>query len=85
MVCSRRCLAVGELSFKENMIYWLSRTFLVWKPMISHLQRRGIQVYLWVCNSEDEFKACESIGATGIMTDRPTLLRKFLDNQEDKE
>ncbi|XP_021952266.1 lysophospholipase D GDPD1 [Folsomia candida] len=77
----RRLQNGGKLSLTETVILFFS-SLLVWKPMIAHLQRRGIQVYLWVCNSEEEFAACKSVNATGIMTDRPTKLREFLDKRD---
>jgi len=49
------------------------------KSLIRHLKKRGIQVYLWVLNEEAEFKRAFELGATGVMTDFPSLLRDFLD------
>lgn len=40
-----------------------------------------MQVYFWVCNDIDEFAQCNKLGATGCMTDRPTLLREYLDTK----
>ncbi|ODM91594.1 Glycerophosphodiester phosphodiesterase domain-containing protein 1 [Orchesella cincta] len=74
----RRLKQVPELSMKEKCLLWICETFLVWKPMINHLKKRGIHVYLWVCNDPDEFEECKKIGVTGIMTDYPTRLREFL-------
>lgn len=36
------------------------------------------QTYMWVLNYEDEYKAAFELGATGVMTDYPTKLKKFL-------
>jgi len=74
----RRNASMGESSLKERMLWWII-PLIVWKPMITHLQARGIHVYYWVCNSEDEFSNCQAHRATGIMTDKPSLLAKFLD------
>jgi len=81
----RRLKQVTQLSFSEKCLFWASETFLVWKPLINHLKRRGIHVYLWVCNDFDEFAQCNKLGATGCMTDRPTLLRDFLNTSESNE
>ncbi|KAB7499248.1 Glycerophosphodiester phosphodiesterase domain-containing protein 1 [Armadillidium nasatum] len=44
----------------------------------SHLVR-GIQTYLWVMNTEEDFKMAYEAGAIGVMTDYPSKLRAFLD------
>ncbi|KAJ6643230.1 Lysophospholipase D GDPD1 [Pseudolycoriella hygida] len=74
----RRLMQVQQLPLSEKFLFWACETFLVWKPLISHLKKRGIHVYFWVCNDENEFAQCNELGATGCMTDRPTLLREFL-------
>lgn len=37
------------------------------------------QVYIWVLNDEDDFKRAFDLGATGIMTDYPTKLKAFME------
>ncbi|KAK7483714.1 hypothetical protein BaRGS_00025035 [Batillaria attramentaria] len=55
---------------------------LLMRPaLIHHLEKRGIQTYLWVLNSEEEFERAFRIGATGVMTDFPTMLRDYLDQK----
>lgn len=44
------------------------------------LKKNLLQTYFWVLNEEEDFKRAFELGATGIMTDYPTRLRKFLDN-----
>ncbi|KAL8604664.1 hypothetical protein ACOMHN_013444 [Nucella lapillus] len=57
--------------------------FLLMRPcLIHHLKKRGIQTYLWVLNSQDEFERAFSLGATGVMTDFPTMLKDFLDQNQ---
>ena len=47
--------------------------------LFRHLQRRGLHVYLWVLNDEADFKyAYDTLGADGVMTDRPSVLAEFL-------
>jgi len=36
------------------------------------------QTYLWVLNDEDEFRKAFDLGATGVMTDYPSRLTRFL-------
>ncbi|KAK7597823.1 hypothetical protein V9T40_010048 [Parthenolecanium corni] len=55
---------------------------MIRKSLFTHLQRRGIQVYLWVLNEETEFEEAFKVGATGVMTDYPTKLTRFLQNNE---
>nr|CAD7442088.1 unnamed protein product [Timema bartmani] len=52
---------------------------LMRRSLFEHLSKRGIQCYMWVLNSEDEFKTAFELGATGVITDYPTKLRKFLE------
>ncbi|XP_015520071.1 lysophospholipase D GDPD1 [Neodiprion pinetum] len=58
-----------------------SINLLLMRPcLFNHLQARGIHVYFWVLNKEDEFKEAFELGATGVMTDYPTKLKLFLQN-----
>ncbi|XP_060636274.2 lysophospholipase D GDPD3 [Anolis sagrei] len=49
------------------------------KKLFKHLEDRGIQVLLWVLNDDKYFDEAFSYGISGVMTDYPTLLRKYLD------
>ncbi|EMP37732.1 Glycerophosphodiester phosphodiesterase domain-containing protein 1 [Chelonia mydas] len=53
---------------------------LMRKALFDHLTARGIQVYIWVLNEEQEYKRAFDLGATGVMTDYPTKLKEFLHN-----
>ncbi|TRY74731.1 hypothetical protein TCAL_01603 [Tigriopus californicus] len=58
----------------------LARTanFLLMSPILfKHLEKRGIQTYIWVLNNEEEFERAFLCGATGIMTDYPSKLKLF--------
>jgi len=46
--------------------------------LFRHLQRRGIQVFAWVLNCEEDFDAAFKLGFDGVMTDFPTLLKSYL-------
>ncbi len=35
--------------------------------------------YVWVLNDEEDFKRAFDLGATGIMTDYPTKLKEFIE------
>jgi glycerophosphoryl diester phosphodiesterase len=72
------------LTLIENFLFRLPNIFMYGRPFnfFSHLHARGIQVYFWVCNTEDEFEECMKTQATGIMTDYPTKLRDFLDTKD---
>ncbi|XP_061196308.1 lysophospholipase D GDPD1-like [Saccostrea echinata] len=53
---------------------------LLMRPaLFHHLERRGIQTYLWVLNDEEEFERAFRLGAAGVMTDFPTKLKDYLD------
>ncbi|XP_067172870.1 lysophospholipase D GDPD3-like [Apteryx mantelli] len=49
------------------------------KKLLRHLQERGIQVVLWVLNEERDFAEAFAHGASGVMSDYPTRLRRYLD------
>jgi glycerophosphoryl diester phosphodiesterase len=36
------------------------------------------QTYLWVLNNDEEFRKAYELGATGVMTDYPSRLKRFL-------
>ncbi|KAG7334770.1 hypothetical protein KOW79_001366 [Hemibagrus wyckioides] len=48
------------------------------KALLQHLKDRGIQIHLFVCNEERDIEAAFAAGATGVMTDYPTLLADYL-------
>uniref|UniRef100_A0A2I3GX40 Glycerophosphodiester phosphodiesterase domain containing 1 n=1 Tax=Nomascus leucogenys TaxID=61853 RepID=A0A2I3GX40_NOMLE len=64
----------------QKFLIWLSDLLLMRKALFDHLTARGIQVYIWVLNEEQEYKRAFDLGATGVMTDYPTKLRDFLHN-----
>ncbi|XP_036415530.1 lysophospholipase D GDPD1 isoform X1 [Colossoma macropomum] len=63
----------------ERFITWLADTLLMRKALFDHLTARGIQVYVWVLNDEEDFKRAFDLGATGVMTDYPTKLKEFME------
>ncbi|XP_072127503.1 lysophospholipase D GDPD1-like isoform X1 [Mobula birostris] len=71
----------GPLSFPllPQILDWL----LTRRSLIKHLVDRGIQVYFWTLNEESDYRRAFLIGATGVMTDFPSKLRTFLDQNPD--
>lgn len=67
------------MSRSQRVIIWLADTLLMRKALFNHLTARGIQVYIWVLNDEEDFQRAFNLGATGVMTDFPTRLRDFMD------
>lgn len=67
------------LTRSQRVIIWLADTLLMRKALFNHLTARGIQVYIWVLNDEEDFQRAFDLGATGVMTDFPTRLRDFMD------
>ncbi|KAF4103998.1 lysophospholipase D GDPD1 [Onychostoma macrolepis] len=66
-------------TWSQRFITWLADTLLMRKALFDHLTSRGIQVYVWVLNDEEDFKRAFDLGATGIMTDYPTKLKEFIE------
>uniref|UniRef100_A0AAQ4QN54 Glycerophosphodiester phosphodiesterase domain containing 1 n=1 Tax=Gasterosteus aculeatus aculeatus TaxID=481459 RepID=A0AAQ4QN54_GASAC len=69
----------NRLTRSQRIITWLADTLLMRKALFNHLTARGIQVYIWVLNDEEDFQRAFDLGATGVMTDFPTRLKDFLD------
>ncbi|XP_060882623.1 lysophospholipase D GDPD3a [Labrus mixtus] len=63
---------------RNRLIISLLETVTMRKSLFNHLAARGIQVHLFVCNEEEDIKAAFEVGATGVMTDYPTLLSSYL-------
>ena len=54
--------------------------YVLMSPVLfKHLEQRGISTYLWVLNSQEEYSRALDLGATGIMTDYPSKLKAFVD------
>ncbi|XP_041349397.1 lysophospholipase D GDPD1-like [Gigantopelta aegis] len=67
-------------TLKERIFIKLIDTLLMRPVLFEHLKRRGIQTYLWVLNTEEEFDRAYKLGVDGIMTDFPTKLKAFIDS-----
>jgi glycerophosphoryl diester phosphodiesterase len=59
---------------------FLAEVVLIRKSMVNHFKRRGLFVYYWVLNTEDEFREAIDLGINGIITDYPTRLINFIEN-----
>ncbi|XP_072225681.1 lysophospholipase D GDPD3a [Leuresthes tenuis] len=63
---------------RNRLVLFLIEKITMRKSLFEHLAARGIQVHLFVCNEEEDIKAAFDVGATGVMTDYPTLLSSYL-------
>uniref|UniRef100_A0A673JM86 Glycerophosphodiester phosphodiesterase domain-containing protein 1-like n=1 Tax=Sinocyclocheilus rhinocerous TaxID=307959 RepID=A0A673JM86_9TELE len=59
---------------RSRLVIFLIERLTLRKGMFKHLRDRGIQIHLFVCNEEQDIEAAFAAGATGVMTDYPTLL-----------
>ena len=50
------------------------------KKLIQHLNDRGLFTALWVLNNEADFERAYDVGVQAVMTDYPTMLRTFLND-----
>lgn len=64
----------------EKLVVRTINVLLMRPCLFNHLRARGIHVYFWVLNKDEEFKKAFDLGATGVMTDYPTRLTTFLKN-----
>ena len=46
--------------------------------MLDHLRARGIRVFFWVCNTEEDFNRAFSMGRVAVVTDYPSDLLAYL-------
>jgi glycerophosphoryl diester phosphodiesterase len=63
---------------RVKMALWAIDHLLMNKRLFEHLNKRGIRVFTWVQNHEEDFEYCFKKGANGVMTDSPTVLTNYL-------
>lgn len=51
---------------------------IITRGLLRVAEARGIKVHAWTINDEDEMERLLDLGVHGIMTDRPSLLKKVL-------
>ncbi|KAK3754477.1 hypothetical protein QZH41_018993 [Actinostola sp. cb2023] len=74
-----------EVSGKLRVICYLADWLLIRPSLFKHLEKRGIQTYLWVLNEEEEFDlAFDELKVAGVMTDYPRKLAKYLGKEKDE-
>ncbi|KAK2866016.1 hypothetical protein Q7C36_002072 [Tachysurus vachellii] len=70
---------IPEESFlKRKFVVSLIENLTMRKSLFEHLVKRGMQVQLFVCNNEEDIAAAFAVGATGVMSDYPTVLSEYL-------
>nr|CAB3248666.1 glycerophosphodiester phosphodiesterase domain-containing protein 1-like [Phallusia mammillata] len=67
------------LTANQKRLVSIGSYFARSRILINHLKARGIPTYFWVLNEEEDFKAAFELGAEGVMTDCPTKLSAWLD------
>ncbi|ELW66382.1 Glycerophosphodiester phosphodiesterase domain-containing protein 3 [Tupaia chinensis] len=67
-------------SWLNQLAAVVSKWVIMRKSLIRHLEERGVQVVFWCLNEESDFEVAFNLGATGVLTDYPTALRRYLDN-----
>ncbi|KAM7535771.1 hypothetical protein Aperf_G00000100711 [Anoplocephala perfoliata] len=53
---------------------------LMSRKMNDHLRARGIRIFYWVCNTEEDFDRAFSMGRVAVVTDYPSKLLNYLRN-----
>lgn len=69
--------------FRNKLVVCLLEKVTMRRSLFEHLAARGIQVHLFVCNNDEDIKAAIKSGATGVMTDYPSLLTNYLCRNND--
>uniref|UniRef100_A0AAV2KJ21 GP-PDE domain-containing protein n=1 Tax=Knipowitschia caucasica TaxID=637954 RepID=A0AAV2KJ21_KNICA len=62
---------------RNRLVVCLLEIVTMRKSLFKHLADRGIQVHLFVCNTDEDITAALELGATGVMTDYPSLLSNY--------
>lgn len=52
---------------------------LMHKQIINDAHRKNMAVFYWTINDPDEMRELIKLGADGIITDRPDLLKQIID------
>ena len=71
-------LGTSSMGKARSVVVTIMDKILMRPSLFDHLKARGIQVYVWVLNEDEEFEKAFSQGVTGVMTDYPTKLAEFL-------
>ena len=73
------------LSVKQKVLGRVAGFLMMNRLVFWHLQRRGINVVLFVLNQEEDFIEASKYGVDGIMTDFPSRLSKFYSDYNSNE
>uniref|UniRef100_A0A8C5R2V2 Glycerophosphodiester phosphodiesterase domain containing 1 n=1 Tax=Leptobrachium leishanense TaxID=445787 RepID=A0A8C5R2V2_9ANUR len=52
----------SKMSRSHKFVVWLADALIMRKGLFDHLKARGIQVYIWVLNNEEEYKRAFDLG-----------------------
>uniref|UniRef100_A0A4W4GQR0 Glycerophosphodiester phosphodiesterase domain containing 3b n=1 Tax=Electrophorus electricus TaxID=8005 RepID=A0A4W4GQR0_ELEEL len=67
-----------ETFLRKKFVISVIEKLTMRKALFEHLVKRGMQVQLFVCNQESDMDAAFAVGATGVMSDYPTLLSDYI-------
>ena len=56
----------------------------LYKLLIFHLKRRGICVFFWVVNHDDEFEFIKNAGGCGLLSDVPSKALDYFGKKNQK-
>ncbi|XP_071389434.1 lysophospholipase D GDPD3a [Centroberyx affinis] len=83
-IINRTFIPEKHILRKRPLIFLLEKLTMR-KSLFKHLAARGIQVHLFVCNEDQDIEAAFGVGATGVMSDYPTLLSNYLCRQRSQD
>ncbi|XP_054748069.2 lysophospholipase D GDPD1-like [Lytechinus pictus] len=82
-------IPLGSVLKDAGMKNWIFTTFpriydaVVLNPLlIFHLHRRGIKVFMWVLNTEEQWEQGFAYGADAVITDYPSKLRDYTNKKK---
>lgn len=86
-ICSRIIMSKSPLDFIKQWRFLRSNKQITAADLyylytnrltVNYLHKKGLKVLTWTVNDEKQIKRCLELGADGIMSDKPELLKKII-------
>ncbi|XP_056144192.1 lysophospholipase D GDPD3a [Lampris incognitus] len=80
-----RTFIPAQRFLRNRWIIFLLEKVTMRRSLFEHLVARGIQVQLFVCNEDQDIETAFKVGATGVMTDYPSVLSNYLSRPRNQD
>ena len=72
--------SVGDLA-RQDVAFLAVRTGATTAGLVRRAHDRGVEIHVWTVNGEDEMRSFIDLGVDNILTDRPEVLRRVIDER----